>query len=191
VASHHLIEEYLAELARHLPADTVDELADGLIETCHHFRASGLAPASAALAAIAEFGTAEEITRGFVAQAPGRRAAVLLLASGPLVGVCWGATLVAVKVWTWPVPVPAAAGLAAALFIIVAVLVAAATSRRSYRRTRLGAAGALGIIVLDALVLVTVLALAPALVWPMLAAIPASLARIGLTLRFLPRALAG
>jgi hypothetical protein len=31
-----------------------------------------------------------------------------------------------------------------------------------------------------------VLLVAPALVWPMLAAIPASLARIGLTLRVLP-----
>src|SRR5215207_2147111 len=106
MASHRLIEEYLAELARHLPADVVDELADGLIETWRHFASSGLAPTSAARAAIAEFGTPEEITRGFVAQAPGRRTAVLLLASGPLVGVCWGTTLVAAEVWTWPVPVP-------------------------------------------------------------------------------------
>ena len=33
MASHDLIEAYLAELRRRLPADTVDELADGLIET--------------------------------------------------------------------------------------------------------------------------------------------------------------
>jgi hypothetical protein len=191
VASHHLIEEYLAELSRHLPADAVDELTDGLIETWQHLLSSGLAPASAAGAAIAEFGTPEEITRGFVAQAPGRRTAVLLLAGGPLVGVCWGATLVAAKVWTWPVPAPAVAGLVVALLAVVAVLVAAATSRRSYRRTRLGAAGGVGIVALDAVVLVAVLFLAPALVWPMLAAVPASLARIGLTLRFLPRVLAG
>jgi hypothetical protein len=190
VASHHLIEEYLAELARHLPADAVDELADGLIETWQHFLSSGLAPASAVRAAIAEFGTPEEITRGFVAQAPGRRAAVLLLASGPLVGVCWGASLVAAKVWTWPVSVPAVVGFVAALLTVVAVLAAAATSRRSYRRTRLGAAGGLGIVVLDAAMLATLLFIAPALVWPMFVAIPASLARIGLSLRSLPRAFA-
>lgn len=38
MASHHLIQEHLAELARHLPADTVDELADGLIETWQRSR---------------------------------------------------------------------------------------------------------------------------------------------------------
>lgn len=127
---------------------------------------------------------------GFVAQAPGRRSAVILLASGPLVGVGWGASLIAAKVWTWPVPTPAVAGFVAALLTVVALLVAAATSRRNYRRTRLGAAGGFGIVVLDAAMLATVLFIAPALVWPMLAAIPASLARISLTLRFLPRTLA-
>jgi hypothetical protein len=190
VASHHLIDEYLAELARHLPADAVDELTDGLIETWQHLMSSGLTPVGAARAAIAEFGTPQEITCGFVAQAPGRRTAVVLLASGPLVGLCWGISLIAAKVWTWPVPVPAVLGFAVALLSVVAALVTAATSRRSYRRTRLGAAGGLGMVVLDAAMLATVLLLAPALVWPMLAAIPASLARIGLTLRPLPRALA-
>jgi hypothetical protein len=190
VASHHLIEEYLADLARHLPPDAVDELADGLIETWQHFVSSGLAPAPAVRAAIAEFGTPEQITRGFVAQAPGRRTAMMLLASGPLVGVCWGTSLVVAEAWTWPVPIPAVVVSALALLTVVAALVTAATSRRSYRRTRLGAAGALGIVVLDAAMLATVLFLAPALAWPMLAAIPASLTRIGLTLRSLPRAFA-
>jgi len=189
VAGHHLIDEYLADLGRRLPADRVDELADGLLETWQRLVRSGLAPADAARAAIVEFGTAEQITRAFVAQSPGRRIAVSMLASGPLVGACWGAGLITAKAWTWPVPTPAAAVFALTLLTVVAALISAATSRSSYRRTRLGAAGGLGIVVLDATMLVTVLLIAPVPVWPMYVAIPVSLARIGLTLRSLPRAL--
>jgi hypothetical protein len=74
------------------------------------------------------------------------------------------------------------------LLAAVAALLTSATSRTSYRRARLGTAGALGIVALDATMLATVLLLAPTPVWPMLLAIPASLARIGLTLRSLPTA---
>jgi hypothetical protein len=39
----------------------------------------------------------------FTRQAPGRRAARLLLATGPLVGACWAAALTSGRAWTWPV----------------------------------------------------------------------------------------
>jgi hypothetical protein len=190
MASHQLIDDHLDELARRLPADIVDELADGLTETWQHHVATGLPPAASARAAIAEFGTSEQVTAAFTAQAPGRRTALILLASGPIVGLCWGASLITAHAWTWPVPTAAPAALAIGLLAVVAALATAATSRMSYRRTRLGGIGGLGLLVLDAAMLTTVTLTAPTLVWPMAIAIPASLARIGWTLRTLPAALA-
>jgi hypothetical protein len=186
MAGHQLIDDHLAVLAQRLPADAVDELADGLIETWHHHCDTGLAPDQAAHAAIAEFGTPEQITRAFVAQAPGRLTARLLLATGPVVGACWGASLIDAHVWKWPLPGATAALFGSALLAVVAALLASATSRHSYRRTRLGAAGGLGLVVLDSAMIAAALLVAPALVWPMGIAIPASLARIGLTVRQLP-----
>jgi hypothetical protein len=54
------------------------------------------------------------------------------------------------------------------------------------RRTRLGIAGGLVLIGLDAVMVAVAVAFAPVFVWPMALAIPASLARIGLGLRMLP-----
>jgi hypothetical protein len=73
VASHQLIDAHLATLAARLPSDAVDELADGLHETWHHYLDAGVASTDAARAAITEFGTAEQITDAFVRHAPGRR----------------------------------------------------------------------------------------------------------------------
>jgi hypothetical protein len=185
MASHQLIDAHLADLARLLPADAVDELADGLLETWRRHLDAGVAPAEAAQAAIAEFGTPALIIDAFVTQSPGRRTARVLLATGPLVGFCWGFSLVVGEAWTWSVPVFAAAGLGLGLVAVVAALVVAATGRRSYRRTRLGRAGGLGLVFLDVVVVIAVLLVAPALAWPMLAAIPVSLARVGLTVRLL------
>jgi hypothetical protein len=183
VAGHQLIDDHLSRLARRLPADTVDELADGLTETWQHHLAAGLHTDEAARAAIGEFGTPDQITAAFIAQAPGRRTARMLLATGPPIGVCWGASLVTAQVWTWPIPVAAMVTAAVALLVVVVALVLAATGRRSYRRTRLGSVGAIGLLALDAAMLAGAILLAPTLVWPMAVAMPASLARIGLTLR--------
>lgn len=190
MASHQLIDDHLADLARRLPGATVDELADGLVETWQHHLAGGLAPADAARASIAEFGTADQITHAFVAQAPGRRAALALLATGPVAGACWGTSLITAHAWTWPVPAPAAAAFGLTLLAVVAALTTAATSRDDYRRTRLGIAGGLGLVALDVAMLAAVALLAPTLVWPMAAAVPVSIARAGLTLRFLSNAVA-
>jgi hypothetical protein len=182
VAGHELITAHLAALARRLPADAVDELADGLVETWQQHLAAGLPPTRAAHAAVDEFGTVDQIVGAFVTHCPARRTARTLLATGPLAGVCWGATLASAHAWTWPVPTVAVAVGGAVLVAVVAALVASATSRTSYRRARLGTAGSLGLAALDATMLATVLILAPAPVWPMVAAVPVSLARIGLTL---------
>ena len=90
MASHHLIDAYLATLARQLPADAVDELADGLAETYQHHRSTGLEPDIAARNSIAEFGTPDLVTEAFVRHAPGRRAALMLLGTGPIIGLCCG-----------------------------------------------------------------------------------------------------
>jgi len=190
MASHQLIENYLAELCGRLPADAVDELADGLDETWRRHLGDGLAPADAARAAIAEFGTPNQVTAAFVRLSPGRRIAMLLLGSGPLVGACWGASLVTAHAWTWPVPIAGVTLYALALLAVVGTLVAAATSRHGYRRTRLAAAGGLGLVALDAIMIAAVLTSAPVPMWPMAAAILASLARIAATLRALPSTVA-
>jgi hypothetical protein len=70
MARHHLIDDHLALLADRLPGSAVDELADRLTETWHHHLAAGLSPASAADAAIAEFGTPDQILDAFVTQHP-------------------------------------------------------------------------------------------------------------------------
>jgi hypothetical protein len=189
MASHRLIDSYLAHLAARLPAGTVDELADGLTETWQHHLERGLSAERAARAAIAEFGAATRIADEFVAQAPGRRTARLLLATGPALGVCWGTSLVAARVWTWPIPPAAGAAYVVALLVTVALLIGAATSRHSYRRTRLGGIGALNLVLLDAAMIGAVAVLAPMLVWPMGIAVAASLARIGLAIPRLPMAL--
>jgi hypothetical protein len=187
MAGHHLIEAYLGELAGRLPPDTVDELADGLRETWRHHLSRGLGPNAAAHAALAEFGTPAQVTDAFVADATGRRTARVLLATGPIFGACWGTSLIAARAWTWSIPVIASAAFAVGLVAVVGCLAAAATSRHDYRRTRLGDLGAAGLVGLDTAMIAAVLIAAPALVWPMAIAIPASLLRIAMTLSRVPR----
>jgi hypothetical protein len=191
MASHPLIEAQLDELAGRLPAEAVDELADGMLETWHRHLDQGLPATEAAHAAIAEFGAAPQIVDAFVEHAGGRRTAQILLATGPIVGACWGASLITAKAWTWPVPAVAAAGFAVSLLTVVACLVAAATSRHNYHRTRLGDLGAVGLVTLDVAMIAAVVMAAPALVWPMVLAVPASLIRVATTLRRVPRPRAG
>lgn len=190
MAGHVLIEAHVAALRRRLPADAVDELADGLVETFDHHIRDGMGPDRAASAAITEFGTVEHITRAFTRDAPGRRVALTLLATGPVVGICWGASLIAAQAWTWPIPAGARLLFGALLIAVVAALLAVASARTSYAHTRLTALSGAGLILLDAAMVGVVALTASALVWPMALAIPASLARIGLTVRALPRVLA-
>jgi hypothetical protein len=189
MADHRLIGEYRARLARRLPADAVEELADGLTETYSHHLSRGLDADAAAAAAVAEFGEPDVVLAAFVGQSPGRRMAVALLYSGPAVGACWAATLVAGHAWTWPVPASLKATVGTTLLAVIGCLVTAATGRRSYRRTKVSVVGGLGLIVLDAIVLSTVLLTGVPLVWPMVVAVPASAARLALTTRATARLL--
>jgi hypothetical protein len=83
-----LISGYLAALAAELPGQIVEELADGLDETCRHHRACGLGPGDAARAAVAEFGDPQVIVAGFTRVSPAWRTARTLLFTGPGVGAC-------------------------------------------------------------------------------------------------------
>ena len=190
MASHDLIEAYLAELRRRLPADAVDELADGLIETYEGQLAAGADHDTAARRAIVEFGAPGTIVGAFARESPGRRAALRLLVTGPFVGLCWAATLLSGHASTWPVPVPFRLAVGLGLLLTIAALATAATSRHSYARTRLAVLGGCGLIALDTTMIVIAVLIAPAFVWPMAAAIPASLTRIGGTLRAVPLILA-
>jgi hypothetical protein len=117
----------------------------------------------------------------YARQAPGRRAARLLLATGPVAATCWAAALVTSRAWTWPVPAAARLAFGAVLLLTVLVLLAAATSRRSYRRTRLAMVAGPGIIALDATAVAVTLAAAPALTSSLLIATAVSLGRIVIT----------
>ena len=76
---------------------------------------------------------------------------------------------------------PDAARLAAGavLLLTVAVLAGAATSKRSYRRTRLAVPGGIALIALDMTMITAVLTIAPAITWVLTTAVAASLTRTG------------
>lgn len=189
MAGHELIDAELSVLAARLPARAVEELADGLHET-YEARLADNDPDAAARAAIAEFGDADTITAAFFRDSPWRRMAMLLLATGPFMGLVWGLTLVSVEVWNWPVPLPVRLAYGAALLAIAGTLFLAAIESRAYRRTRTATLiGAVGLMALDAGMLVAVVTVSSVALWPLLLAIPASLIRIIVTLRALPPAL--
>jgi hypothetical protein len=181
-----LIAGYVAGLHRNLPAPIADEAADGLIETYEHHRASGAGDQEAARDALAEFGDLATVVGEFTRQAPGRRAARLLLATGPAVGLCWAAALMLSRAWIWPVPVAARGGFGAVLVLAVLALAIAATSRHSYQQTRVAAVASPLIFALDVTAVTAALA-APALTWALRIAVAVSLSRIAFTAWTLPR----
>ena len=185
--SSALINDYVAGLHRRLPAAVADEAADGLIETYEHHLAAGSGDQAAAHAAVAEFGDLAMVVGEFTRQAPGRRAARMLLATGPVVGACWAAALILSRAWTWPVPGAVRLSFGAILLLAVMALAVAATSRRSYRRTRFTAAASPVILVLDATAVTAVMLAAPALTPVLGIAIAASLTRMAFTAWSLPR----
>lgn len=190
MAGHQLIAAQLHVLAARLPAQAVDELADGLAESYERQLERCGDPDAAARAAVAEFGDADTVTAAFFRDSPWRRAAMLLLATGPLMAAAWGTALVAGQAWTWPVPTWAKLLYGTALAAIVVALILVVRERRAYRRTRaLTAAGALALLVLDGLMLVAVVLAGTGPVWPMAIAVPASLVRILATVRGLPAVL--
>jgi hypothetical protein len=182
-----LITGYVAGLRRGLPARVADEAVGGLLDTYEQNLAAGAAEQDAARAAVADFGDLETVVGEFTRQAPGRRAARLLLATGPVAGGCWAAALLTSRAWTWPVPGAARLAFGAVLLIAMAALVVAAATRHRYRRTCLAMLAGPAIIALDATALAVALAVAPTFTWVLALAATASTSRIALTARALPR----
>ncbi|MGN6171647.1 MAG: hypothetical protein ACTHPS_01590 [Streptosporangiaceae bacterium] len=191
MAEPSLIGAYLAKLSAQLPAPIVAELADGLEQTHLHYLGQGLGPDAAAKAALAEFGEARVIVAAFTRASPARRAARGLLATGPVVGACWGTALIINRAWAWPVPVGARVVVGAALITVIALLGAAAFGRHYRSAGRAAAAGCIGLTVLDATMLITITLADPVVMWPVIVGITASLARITFTTRTLRSVLAG
>ena len=178
-----LIEDYRAAVSMQLPASIVDELADGLAETYHSYLDQGLDPDAAARAAVAEFGEPALVVASFTRASPARRAARRLLMTGPVVGACWGAVLVAGRAWTWPVPVAARALLGLTLAGAIVLLAVAALLPRYRPARRAATAACAGLAAMDAAAIAAVSVLARYAPLPVLLAVPASAARIVFTTR--------
>ena len=178
-----LIEDYRAAVSAQLPASIVDELADGLAETYRSYLDEGLDPDAAARAAVAEFGEPALVVAAFTHASPARRAARRLLMTGPVVGACWGAVLVAGRAWTWPVPVAVRALLGMALAGAIVLLAVAALLPRYRPACRAATAACAGLAAMDAAAIAAVSVLARYAPLPVLLAVPASASRIAFTTR--------
>jgi hypothetical protein len=185
-----LTSAYLAVLSAQLPAPIVTELADGLDQTHQHYLNQGLDPDAAAKAALAEFGEPQVVVAAFTNASPARRAARRLLATGPMVGACWGTALIINRAWTWPVPAGVRVLLGMALITAISLLAAAAFGRHYRPAGRAAAAGCIGITALDATMLIAITFAGPAVIWPIIVAAAASAARITFTARALRTVLA-
>lgn len=180
-----LIQDYLASLSTQLPAQIVEELADGLDETCEFYLRQGLAPDLAAQSAVAEFGEPQVILADFSRANPARRAARRLLRMGPGVGACWAAALIASHAWTWPLPLPARILPGLALITVIALLAMAAFGTRYRLAAHAGIAGCAGTAVLDAAMIIGVALTIPSVTWLAAGAMTASAGRIAVTARTL------
>ena len=186
-----LIQDYLAGLAAQLPAQIVEELADGLDETYQFYLRQGLAPGLAAQWAVAEFGEPHVILAGFNRANPARRAARRLLRIGPGVGACWAAALIASHAWTWPLPLQARILPGLALITVVALLTVAAFGTRYRLAARAGVAGCIGTVALDTLMIIGVALAIPSMTWVAAGAMAASAGRITVSARSLRPVCAG
>jgi hypothetical protein len=186
-----LIKEYLAELSARLPGQIVEELADGFDQTYRRYLDQGLDAESAAAAAIAEFGEPQVVVAAFIRASPARCAARKLLLIGPVVGACWAAALVTDRAWTWPVPIVARILFGVLLITVISLLATAALGRQYRSVGRAGTAGCIGIAALDAAMLTTVALAVPAVVWPLIPAVAASVGRLTFAARALRPVLTG
>jgi hypothetical protein len=185
MADRDLIHRYLDELAQRLPPQAVEELADGLEETFQHHLRQGLTPAAAAHSAIAEFGQPTQVITAFASQSSGRRTAIALLATAPVFAVLWGTTLITTQAWKWQIPPVAAVAFGAVLLTVAATLLAIAKSNIPTTALLAGPAS-VALILLDLSMLAAIAAAAPAVTWPMVLAVLASMARTTLAARNLP-----
>jgi hypothetical protein len=219
-----LVEGYLDQVAGRWPGSPrshrgiLAELRAGLLDAADSRERCGLPAGQAAEAAIAEFGDPQQVADGFlpeIAASHARRVAVLLLVTGPLVGLLWIGTAAASHLAIHLESLWHPAGLngilgwgtqlvavAAAVTAWAAVLGIAATGRltrwlpvRPRRAPTVVAVAGFGAISADALGLVmvaVVLAIAPGrlAIVPACIAVVASLGRLLLARRTASRCLA-
>jgi hypothetical protein len=183
VAEHRLIKRYSEVLQSELPARLADEVADGLMEAYTKHLQQGMNRDDAAQAAVAEFGDPRAVVAEFTRSSPVRRIAQRLIATGPVVGMCWAAALITGRAWQWPIPGTVRALVGAALALSVAVLLTAALARR-YRVVHLaGVAGCSGLVVLDASAISAAVIAAPGIRFFIIVAMAASAVRLFLITR--------
>jgi hypothetical protein len=185
MAEPSLIGGYLAELSAQLPAPIVAELADGLDQTHQYYLEQGLDPGAATAAALAEFGEPQIIVAAFTAASPARHGARRLLVAGPVVGACWAIALSINRAWFWPVPIDMRILAGTALIAVIGLLAAAAFGTHYRSAGRAATAGCIGMTALDTTMLIAAALAAPAVIWPIIMAVTASLARISFTARTL------
>jgi hypothetical protein len=185
MAEAGVITDYLTALSAQLPAPVVEELADGLDQTCQRYLNQGLGAQAAAEAAIAEFGAPEVLLAHFTRLSPVRHVARRLLAGGPVVGGCWAIALITGRAWSWPVPVAARVLVGVALAGTIGLLATAAFSTKYRSIRRAGTAGCAGMTALDTTMLLTAALVLPAVAWPTILAMAASAARLTFTARAL------
>lgn len=154
------VEGYLAALdarlaaPRRVRAAVLAELEDGLLEAVAVRVAAGLAEPAAGAAALAEFGDPATVAAAFqpgLAARQARATVAGLLRSGPLLGLCWGATLLASGVTPWHRPhagpltvaLPLV-GLLVAVVWLAAVATFAATGRLGLSLARRSSAAGAG-----------------------------------------------
>jgi hypothetical protein len=150
-----------------------------------------LPPGPAAEAAVAEFGDPDFIAACFTRSSPARLAARRLLRIGPAVGVLWAVALVTGHAWDWPVLAPADVLLGLILAAVIGLVAVAAHSRAYRVVTRTGLAACAGTTALDAAMITGVILTAPAITWPIAAALTASAARLAIAVPALRHARAG
>lgn len=149
MAEPRLIRDYLADLGERLPADIVEELADGLDETYRRHLAAGLDPQAAAHAAFAEFGATATITAAFTATAPARRTARTVLRAGPVVGAAWTVALISSRAWDWTVPAAVPLAFGVTLVAVITLLITAALCNRYQAARRAAGTALIGLMTLD------------------------------------------
>ena len=185
MAGDDLIAAYVSDLALRLPQGIVEELADGLNESYERNRERGIDHRRAAALAVHDFGDADHVVAEFVRQSAGRRAAGVLLFSGPVVGLAWGVSMVAMRAWDWPVPFPARIGFAT-IFVAVILLLASARGAATWKRAKRAAYGAMGLVALDSAIVGVALTMAPSKPWTAFLAVAMSLCRSGFAIRSIP-----
>jgi hypothetical protein len=178
MAEHGLIAAYRDDLLAQLPAHLADEVSDGLVDAQEKYVGQGLNPDEAASAAIAEFGNAGVVAEAFRRACPAWRAARVLIVTGPMIGGCWAAALIADRAWGWPIPMAVRLLVGAILASSVLLLMTSTLARRYQAIRRAGLAGCVGLAALDVAVITTAVLLAPSLRWLLVVAASASAARL-------------